>query len=66
MKKRIVSVALWFYAGWYLGAMVAFALGTSIVLGPIIGICCAVVAAGDPRRVIGSHRATTLTGSPLS
>ena len=52
MKKRILAAVLWFYAFWYVGAMVAFALGISPLLGPIIGATAAILFAGDPRRII--------------
>ena len=52
MKKRALSAVLWFYTGWYAGAMIAHALGLSIALGPILGVAVAAVIAGDPRGVI--------------
>ncbi|MBA2372806.1 MAG: hypothetical protein H0V74_01200 [Chloroflexi bacterium] len=55
MKKRAVAVFLWFYSGWYAGAMLADALTISPVLGPIIGAAAAALIAGDPRRIIWSR-----------
>ena len=37
---------LWFYAGWYGGALLADFLGVSLLLGPIIGAA----TAGTRRR----------------
>jgi hypothetical protein len=52
MKKRAVSAVLWFYTGWYAGAMIAHALGLSIALGPLLGVAAAALIAGDPRGII--------------
>ena len=38
MKKRILAVILWFYAGWTLGSIVAWTLGVGIPLGPIAAV----------------------------
>jgi hypothetical protein len=56
MKKRIFATFLWFYVGWYGGAMLAEFLGVSPVLGPIIGATAAALFVGDPRKIIWSHR----------
>ena len=68
MKKRILATFLWFYAGWYAGAVIAYALGISPLLGPILGAAAAVLVAGDPRRVIWTAgrraRAQTTTQEP--
>ena len=55
MKKRVVTSVLWLYAGWYVGAMTAFLVGLSPVLGPIVGISAAVLIAIDPRHVLWSQ-----------
>jgi hypothetical protein len=52
MLKRSLAALLWFYAGWYAGAIVAFHLGLSDLLGPILGIAAAGLIAGDPRHAI--------------
>jgi hypothetical protein len=52
MSKRLVSLVLWFYAGWTLGALIAFATGVSVLLGPILGVAAAAIFAGDPRHLI--------------
>jgi hypothetical protein len=56
MKKRALAAILWFYSAWYAGAMVAAVFGLSPVLGPIFGTAAAALIAGDPRRIIWSHR----------
>ena len=57
MAKRILAAFLWFYAGWYGGAMLAELLGVSSVLGVIIGAAAAVLIVGDPRGMIWGTRA---------
>lgn len=66
MKKRVLAAVLWFYAAWYTGAMVAHFLGLSPALGPILGTAAAAIVAGDPRRVIWSHRAATARTEPVT
>ena len=56
MTKRLLAAMLWFYAGWYLGAMIAEYLGISPFLGPLIGAAAAGLIAGDPRRIIWTSR----------
>ena len=57
MTKRVLAALLWFYTGWYAGAMVAEFLGLSPLLGPLIGAAAAGLIAGDPRRIIWKARA---------
>lgn len=52
MSKRIVSLVLWFYAGWTLGGLIAYTTGVSDLIGPILGIACAAIFVGDPRHLI--------------
>ena len=52
MFKRVLAALLWFYAGWYGGALLANFLGVSVMLGPIVGAAAAALIAGDPRRII--------------
>lgn len=54
MKKRVLATFLWFYVGWYGGAMLAEFLGVSPLLGPIIGAAAAALFVGDPRRIVWS------------
>jgi hypothetical protein len=56
MKKRIFATFLWFYVGWYGGAMLAEFLGVSPILGPIIGAAAAALFVGDPRKIIWPSR----------
>jgi hypothetical protein len=56
MKKRVLSAFLWFYCGWYAGAMIASALGISPVIGPILGATAAFLIAGDPRGIIWTRK----------
>jgi hypothetical protein len=65
MTKRFLAAMLWFYAGWYAGAMVADFLGISPLLGPVIGAAAAALVAGDPRRIIWNRQqSATADGSP--
>ena len=61
MKKRILATFLWFFAGWYGGAVIAYALDVSAILGPILGVAAAGLIAGDPRGIIWSRRSSTST-----
>ncbi len=54
--KRVLAALLWFYTGWYAGAMIAYHLGLSDVLGPTLGGVAAGLFAGDPRRIIWVRR----------
>ena len=56
MKKRTFAAILWFYTGWYAGALLADILGVGPVLGPIIGAAAAGLIVGDPRRIIWTAR----------
>ena len=47
MKRRLFAAALWFYAAWTFGAMLAWAVGLGVALGPVFGL----VAAGVILRV---------------
>lgn len=56
MKKRVFAAFLWFYTGWYAGALLAEFVGVSPMLGPIIGAAAAGLIVGDPRRIIWTTR----------
>ncbi len=58
MKKRALSAVLWFYSGWYAGAMIAHVLDLSIGLGPVLGVAAAAIIAGDPRGIIWARPST--------
>ena len=68
MSKRILAGVLWLFAGWYIGNIVAFYLGISDLLGPILGVASALVIAGDPLRIVwsGTGRSTSAQGSPAT
>ena len=66
MKKRILATFLWFFAGWYAGAVIAFALGVSPILGPILGVAAAGLIAGDPRGIIWTRRETAPAASAVA
>jgi hypothetical protein len=57
MKKRALAAVLWFYSAWYVGAMIAYMLGLSEALGPILGTAAAAIVAGDPRGFIWRQQA---------
>jgi hypothetical protein len=59
MKKRVLSGVLWFLSGWYAGAMIAYFIGISPLLAPILGATAAFLIAGDPRGVIWPRKAPT-------
>ncbi len=63
MTKRLLAAMLWFYAGWYIGAMIAAYFGVSPFLGPLIGAAAAGLIAGDPRRIIWTSRAEAPTAT---
>ena len=56
MSKRVFAAILWFYTGWYAGALLATMAGISPVIGPIIGAAAAGLFVGDPRRIIWTKR----------
>jgi hypothetical protein len=56
MLKRIAPVALWFYSGWTLGAMLAFVTGSSELIGPVLGATSAALFAVGPGRLISIRR----------
>ena len=59
MTKRVLAALLWFYTGWYAGAILAEFLGVSPVLGPLLGAAAAGLIAGDPRLLIWKSRSAT-------
>jgi len=52
MKKRIAAAVLWFYAAWFVGAALAFVMGLSPALAPIMATAAAAIIAVDPRHLI--------------
>ncbi|MBI3748595.1 MAG: hypothetical protein HY262_07100 [Chloroflexi bacterium] len=49
--KSMFVVALWVFAFWYLGSAVALGLGTSDLLGPILGLAAGALVGIHGRRV---------------
>lgn len=67
MTKRVLATLLWFYAGWYAGAMTAALFGISPALGPIIAVAAAAMIGGDPRGIIwGSRIRLAETAAPVA
>jgi hypothetical protein len=66
MKKRVAATLLWFYAGWYAGAMVATFIGLSPALGLIIGTAGAAIVGGDPRGIIWTRDVTAADSAPAA
>lgn len=60
MNKRIAAAVLWFLTGWYAGGYVSLILGVPELIGPILGIACAALFAGDPLDVIWTTRAAAV------
>lgn len=56
MLKRFAPLALWFYAGWTLGAMLAYATGVNDLIGPVLGLTAAAMFAAGPGRLISIRR----------
>jgi len=59
MAKRILALFLWFYVGWYAGAIIASSLDLTAALGPILGTVAAALIAGDPMHRIWKPRASS-------
>lgn len=58
MNKRLIAGVLWLFAGWYLGNILAYHLGLSDYVGPVLGIVAAVMVAGDPFGLLWGRAAT--------
>jgi len=65
MKKRALAGALWLYAGWCLGAAIAWATGVPPILGPILGLAGASFFAGDPLNRIWATRPTSPSSASI-
>jgi len=63
MKKRVFAAFLWFYTGWYGGALLAEFVGVSPFLGPLIGAAAAGLIVGDPRRIIWTAKSIASTAA---
>jgi hypothetical protein len=56
MKKRVLAAFLWFYAGWYAGAMVAAHTALPEVLGAVAGVGIAAFVGIDPFSLFWKDR----------
>jgi hypothetical protein len=65
MTKRVVAAFLWFYTGWYAGAMIAAFVGISPVVGPIIGVAAAGLVVVDPRRMFWARQDDAVAPAPV-
>ena len=57
MTKRVVAAFLWFYTGWYAGAMIAAFIGINPAIGPIVGVAAAGLVIVDPRQMFWARPA---------
>ena len=57
MTKRVVAAFLWFYTGWYAGAMIAAFIGINPAFGPILGVAAAGLVIVDPRQMFWARPA---------
>ena len=48
MKKRILATALWFFAGWYAGAALAWSLDIDAPLGLLVALAAGAFIWVDP------------------
>jgi hypothetical protein len=58
MKKRTLATALWFFAGWYAGAILAWFLGIDAPVGLLVGIAAGGFVGWDPRNMFWAPSAT--------
>jgi hypothetical protein len=52
MKKRILASTLWFFAGWYGGAVLGWVLGIEAPIGLIVGIAAGGFVWVDPVHLL--------------
>jgi len=52
MKKRILATTLWFFAGWYGGAVLAWIIGTEAPIGLLVGLAAGAFVGLDPRHLL--------------
>ena len=57
MTKRVFAAFLWFYTGWYAGAMIAVFVGISPAFGPILGAAAAGFCMADPFHLLWARPA---------
>jgi hypothetical protein len=56
MNKRVIIFALWFYAAWTCGALIAGALGMNGLIGPVAGAVVASLVVFRPLKVPTARR----------
>ena len=70
MIKRLGMTLIWFYAGWYAGAMAAFFGDFTPLIGPVVGVVAAAFYLGDTRGLWGTRssaaKQTAATTAPAS
>ena len=68
MIKRLGMSLIWFYAGWYAGAMAAFFGGFTPLIGTVVGVVAAAFYIGDTRGMWGTRqkRSSTAATAPAS
>jgi hypothetical protein len=63
MTKRVVAAFLWFYTGWYAGAMIAAFIGINPAFGPILGVAAAGLVIVDPFQMFWARPVPAVTES---
>lgn len=66
MLRRVMALLLWTYFAWYLGALIAHAIGLPGVVGPLAGISMTVFAVYDGQRRRKSMRPAAAKSLQLS
>ena len=66
MTKRVVAAFLWFYTGWYAGAMLAAFVGISPIVGPIVGAAAAGLFVADPFHLVWARPAEAVAPAPAT
>lgn len=52
MKKRILATGLWFFAGWYAGAILGWFLGIDAPIGLLVAVAAGAFVWVDPTHVL--------------
>ena len=56
MKARVIAVPLWFLAGWFVGAMMAWMIGLTALAAPAVAVAAAAFVYFDPGNVFWHER----------
>jgi len=62
--KRLVAGVLWFFAMWWLVALVASIVGVPDYVGPIAGLLAGWIVARDPRHSIWRRPSAAAEAAP--